>query len=409
MRAIVSFVLGARVRSRRLAPGSRPWRRRFALVLSAIVGLGACSTADAGAFTLTLAFPDGQPMTYGSACAGVGCMMRSDHVNATDENGRINLPTSTQAIEWRRDGIPLAAAPIGVASGTTVAVGTRATVTLPRMLVGSDPAVDAEESDLVARLNEVRAAQGLPMAQMNPQLTAAADLQAAWLTQSGAGLLDPGSFHDGPFGSDLAFRHGEVSMPEPDSGGEIAEAGATIDETVTDWLSSEEHRREVLAPGQLLIGVGRVGSFTIVETHKPCKGCAGGGTGTRDGAPPPSPAVVPAPPPPPPPPAAAPTIGSSTPPAAPRPGCGREQLSTRRLQARPGAVRLRVSIHCLRPGARYTLLIRQGASGRTLKSLRISRAGKTTLSLRPSPTVNSLRVRLKRDGHVIAVRTTSLR
>jgi uncharacterized protein YkwD len=410
MRAIVSSVLKDGARSRRSAPAVLPGCRRFALALLLAAGFGASSAADAGAFTLTLAFPDGQPMTYGSACGGLGCLARGDHIETTDERGQVKLPNSVQTIEYRRDGITLAAAPVGVASGTTVSVGDQATVVLPRLLTGSAPGVDADESDLVARLNEARAAQGLPLAQINPRLSAAADLQATWLTQSGVTFAEPGSFHDGPFGTGLAFRHGEVSMPDPVSGGEVAEAGGSAAETVFDWLSSPEHRQQVLAPGQMLVGVAQVGMFRIVQTHKPCTGCDHLGTGTRAGAAPaaPPPAPAPAPPPPPPPPAAVPTVGSSTTRSAP-PGCGHETLTTRRLQSRPGSVRLRVSIQCLRRGARYMLLIRQGTAGRTLRSLRVTRAGKLTLALRPGPAVNSLRIKPKRDGRVILVRTASLR
>lgn len=408
MRAIVSPVLEACVRSRRSATAVWPRGRRFAVALLLAAGFGACSVAEAGASTLTLAFPDGQPMTYGSACAGVGCMARGDHIETTDERGQVKLPNGVQTIEYRRDGIILAAAPAGVASGSTVAVGDQATVILPRLLVGSTPTVDAEESDLVARLNEARAAQGLPMAQINPRLSAAADLQATWLTQSGTTFAEPGSFHEGPFGTGVPFRHGEVSLPDPGTGGEIAEAGGTVAEAVFDWLTSAEHRQQVLAPGQMLIGVAQVGTFRIVQTHRPCNGCERLGTGTRAGATPPAPAPAPAPPPPPLPVTPASTAGNSARTSS-VPRCGHEQLTTRRLQSRPGKVRLRVSIHCLRPDSRYVLLIRQGTSGRMLKSLRIKRAGSMTLGLLPGPAVNQLRLKLKRDGSVISVRTTSLR
>ncbi len=414
MRAIVSRVLEARARPCRVASASRLRVRRFAVALSVAVCFSAASAAEAPAFTLTLAFPDGRPMTYGSACAGLGCMARNQGIDTTDDRGQVQLPNAARTIEYRRNGIVLSAAPIGVASGTHVAVGSAGTVTLPRMLVGSGPGVDAGESDLVARLNEARAAQGLPLAQINPRLSAAADLQATWLTQSGVTFSEPNMFHEGPFGTDLAFRHGEVSMPDPGSGGEVAEAGGSVAETVFDWLSSADHRQHILAPGQLLMGVAHVGEFRIVQTHRPCDGCERLGTGTRLGATPaPPPVLAPPPPPPPPPPVpvvAAPTTGSGTATATTsRPSCGREKLTIRRLQARPGTVRLRASIQCLRRGARYVLLIRQGTSGRLLKSLRIKRAGRMTLGLRPGPSVNRLRIRLKRDGRVILVRTTSLR
>ena len=46
-------------------------------------------------------------------------------------------------------------------------------------------------------------------------------------------------------------------------------------------------------------------------------------------------------------------------------------------------MRLRVAMQCLRRGARYVLLIRQGTTGRLLRTLRIKRAG--TMTLRAAP------------------------
>ena len=103
--------------------------RRFAVALSVAVGFGAASAAEAQAFTLTLAFPDGQPMTYGSACAGLGCMARNDGVDTTDDRGQVQLPNAARTIEYRRNGIVLVRSRrSGVASGTIVAVGSAATV-----------------------------------------------------------------------------------------------------------------------------------------------------------------------------------------------------------------------------------------------------------------------------------------
>jgi hypothetical protein len=412
MRAILSDVLHAVAPLGGGEERVRTWVRRLALALALAACAGAWTAAPAGAYTLRLAFPDGQPMTYGSACAGLGCLQRGDKIERTDARGEVVLPGGVRTIEYRRDGVRLGLVATGVASGSVLAVGETGTVILPRMLVGSAPALDALESDLVARLNEARAAQGLAPAQINPKLSTASDLQATWLTHSGITFSEPGSFHDGPFESDLAFRHGEVSLPEPVGGGEIAEAGGTVDETIADWLSSPDHRDQILAPGKLLIGAGMVGIFTIVQTHRPCDGCAQAGTGTRASAPqapPPliaAPAAQPAPPPP------APTAGSSSvvaPPQPPPPACGREQLTTRRLKSLRGRVRLRVVTKCLRPGARYALLFRQGPTGRLLRTVRVTRAGTLTVSLRPSRATTKLGIKLKRDGRAIVRRTMSLR
>jgi hypothetical protein len=103
---------------------------------------------------------------------------------------------------------------------------------------------------------------------------------------------------------------------------------------------------------------------------------------------------------------AAPTLGSSA--IAEPPGCERERLAAHRLSNRGGSLRVRVKAGCLRPGARYVLLVRQGVTGRMLRTMPIMHDGSTTLRLHPGPTVNRLRIKLKRDGHDIAWRTMSL-
>jgi len=382
-----------------LSPRARA--SRIALALCVVACLGAGTAATAHALTLRLVFPDGQPMTYGSACVGHGCLSRGDGVDTTDDLGQVYLPDSPRLVEYRRDGVSLNDAPADSAAGRVAAVGDRATVVLPRLLFGSQPAVDAAESDLVARLNEARAAQGLPRMRLNAKLSRAADLQATWLTISGVTLLQPDLFHIGPYQSDMGFRHGEVSLPEPGVGAEVAEAGGTAEEAISDWLASPAHRSIVLEPGELLAGVARVGPFIIVQTHKPCNGCDLGGTEPGVGTQPPPLGAVPVAPP--------PTASAAATPTPGLPACGREQLTTRRLKGRRPRVRLRVGVHCLRPGARYVLLVRQGTSGRILKTVPIARAGTTTLRLRPARSARRLRVRLKRDGRAIAGRTVSLR
>jgi hypothetical protein len=390
------------------AAGSAPqpsWRRARLVVLAAAAAFAIAPSTDAQAFKLKLVFPDGRPMTYGSACAGHGCLAHQRDVDQVDANGEVELPNWPRTIEYQRDGVSLDQLPAGTASGTITVDGSHATVVLPRLLAGTAPEIDAVESDLAARLNEARAAQGLPLAELNPQLSAAADLQAQWLTSSGVTVVEPDLFHVGPFDTTMSFRHGEVSLPDPDSGGEVAEGGGTVDDAITDWLGSAEHREQVLAPGPMLIGVGRSGAFLVVETHAPCAGCPDAGPGSRASALAPVAAPAPAAPPPP---APAPTSGSSAT-VRPVPSCGREQLAFRRLANRHGRMRLRVQTSCLRHGGRYVLTIRQGTAGRVIKASKITRAGTMTLKLRPARTVHRLRLKLKRDGHVIVARTMSLR
>ena len=386
MRAILSDALESLAPRSGAGTRSRSLVRHVALALAIATASSACAAAQAGAVTLRLVFPDGQPMTYGSACTGIGCLQRGERIGTTDEHGEIALSGSSRTIEYRRNGILLGLVPSGIASGTIFAIGDRATVVLPRMLVGSAAAVDPVESDLVARLNEARAARGLSLAQINPKLSTAADMQATWLTQTGITFAEPGSFHTGPFGSDMAFRHGEVSLPDPTGGGEIAEAGGTIDQTVGDWLSSQDHRDQILAPGRLLIGAAKVGTFIIVQTHRPCAGCVEAGPGARMSvaqAPPPPPVGVEV--------AAPTTAGSGGDRGRQRGGLVAAVVRARAAHdpapaepVRP--VRLRITTRCLRRGSPATRC--SSARARPASCCgrcRIARAGTMTLSLRPRP------------------------
>ncbi|MDX6679655.1 MAG: hypothetical protein QOE31_3707 [Solirubrobacteraceae bacterium] len=380
---------------------------RIALVLSLAATLLALAARDASAFTLKLVFPDGQAITHGSACGGSGCSARGDERFETDAAGEIGLPGSPSTVEYRREGIALTLAPPGTASGSLPVSSGAATITLPRVLSPGAPAVDAVESDLIARINEVRAAQGLALAQLNHRLTAAADLQAAWLVRNGVTWEQVSLMHVGPYETTLGFRRGEVSFPNPIDGGEVAEVGASAQDALADWLDSPEHRATLLAPGMQLIGAARAGAFVVVQVHPPCAGCEQAGPGVRsaDYTPPPAlgpataPSVFSAP--------SAQTGGSSGPSSAS--ACGREHLVVRRLADRERRVRVRIRASCLRPGADYALVVRQNATGHMLATRAIARAGGVTLRLRPSSHARSLRVKLKRDGRAVVARSLALR
>ena len=126
--------------------------------------------------------------------ARAGCLSATGRRRPTDARGEVVLDAAP-----RRDGRIPARRTIALGGARArasrraalVAVGDRATVVLPRMLAGAAPEVDADESDLVARLNGERAAAGLPLAQVNARLAAAADMQAAWLVQSAVAYDDP--------------------------------------------------------------------------------------------------------------------------------------------------------------------------------------------------------------------------
>lgn len=178
-RAAICSAPAGEGRLRAVRRASRPWMQRVALVLSLAAGFVLDASGEAPAFTLKLVFPDGRPMTFGSACSGDGCLQRGDRLEATNADGEVVLADEPgRTVEYRRDGIALSRVAPGAASGRVAAVGQRATVVLPRLLSGSAPAIDRAESDLVARLDEVRATVGLPSVRLDASLSAAADLQA---------------------------------------------------------------------------------------------------------------------------------------------------------------------------------------------------------------------------------------
>lgn len=384
------------------ARSARARAQRLALASWLALGLVLWAAREAPAVTLKLTFSDGRPMTYGSACAGDGCLARGAGVAHADAAGEITLADEPGAVvEYRRDGIDLAQAPDGAGAGRLTTAAERTTVLLPRLLPGSAPAVDAVEADIVARINEARAVGGLPPAAVDARLSAAADLQAAWLDGANVGLPLPLLSHEGPFGSTLGFRLGEVSFPQATEGAEIAAAGMTPAQALVAWLASATHRDLVLAPGPQLIGAANVGRVIVVDTHAPCAGCqpaaptGGGADAPTAVAGPATAARTPAGP--------SGTAGGQPP--SPSSSCGREQLGVRRMRVGPGRLRLRVTVGCMRPGAGYRLVVLQRPSRSILSARAIPPTGTVTLTLRPARRTHTLRLRLMRDGRAVMARS----
>jgi uncharacterized protein YkwD len=380
---------------------SSAWVQRVVFASWLALGLVLSAAREAPAVTLKLTFSDGQPMTYGSACAGDGCLARGAGAALTDAAGEVPLAGEPGVVvEYRREGIDLAQAPDGAAAGRMATTDERTTVVLPRLLHGSAPAIDAVESDIAARINDARARRGLAPAAVNARLSAAADLHATWLDSATGDLPLPILSHAGPFGSTVAFRLGEVSFPEPTGATEIVAAGMTPAQALAGWLASTAHRDLLLAPGPQLIGVANVGRVIVVDTHAPCAGCqpaapVNGGAGAPTAAAGPAPA------------GGTPAASGA---ADPRPmssssSCGREQLGVRRMRARPGRLHLRVTVRCMQPGAAYRLTVLQRPSLSLLATRRIPAVGSVTLTVRPARRTHTLRLKLKRNGRAIAARS----
>ena len=149
---------GARLRGDRRVSCS--WLQRVVLAAWVAAGFVVVASEEAAAVTLKLAFSDGRPMTYGSACSGHGCLQRGADIGQTDAGGRVVLADAPdQIVEYRRDGVDLSLVSLGAAAGRLQAVGER-TVVLPRLLTGTAPAIDAAEADVVSRINASAAPGG---------------------------------------------------------------------------------------------------------------------------------------------------------------------------------------------------------------------------------------------------------
>jgi uncharacterized protein YkwD len=116
-------------------------------------------------------------------------------------------------------------------------------------------------SQMLARANAERAAAGLPPLVLDPRLSAAAQRHADDMLQRSY------YSHVSPDGEDPAERVRRSGYTFRLIAENIARGPFTVNEAMDNWLASEEHRRNLLHPGFLNLGVGvAVGRNSVGDT-----------------------------------------------------------------------------------------------------------------------------------------------
>jgi uncharacterized protein YkwD len=147
----------------------------------------------------------------------------------------------------------------GIASGphprpTRAVVGTGAWLALALLLTVALPAVVSGESSLearmLARVNAVRATNGLPRLRIDPRLTRAARMQAEDMAKHG--FLS----HQGSNGSTLGERARATGYRFRSVAENLAAGSVAPERVVADWERSAGHRRNLLSPGFDDAGIG---------------------------------------------------------------------------------------------------------------------------------------------------------
>lgn len=113
-------------------------------------------------------------------------------------------------------------------------------------------APDAVAQDMLARLNDIRAAERLQPLVLDRRLMAAADDHAQYLSTTG----DVG--HRGRNGDDLAARLDEFGYRYRAGAENVAAGQPSVQDVVADWMDSAGHRKNILLPQVQDLGVGVV-------------------------------------------------------------------------------------------------------------------------------------------------------
>ncbi len=122
------------------------------------------------------------------------------------------------------------------------------------LLMGVFPAQAQESSDLLGRINALRAAHGLPALSLNGALGVAAQQQAQWIVDNGQ------ISHTHPDGSGPRTRALNAGYPSTNVGENIyGGTNATAGDAWTFWLNSAIHFNTMISPyfNELGIGIAR--------------------------------------------------------------------------------------------------------------------------------------------------------
>jgi len=138
----------------------------------------------------------------------------------------------------------------------------------------------ADVDYLLASINAVRAAQGLPPYTLNPLLAAAAQAHSEDMAAQAALLLEAGQSiggavtHTGSDGSSAADRVARTGYPAIQVGEDIYASRSGPQAAFEWWMGSSAHRNNILHPRFLEIGIGAAPGpegltlFTLVFAHR---------------------------------------------------------------------------------------------------------------------------------------------
>lgn len=116
---------------------------------------------------------------------------------------------------------------------------------------GANPGLDSEESELLARLNTYRVANGLPALAHNPLLSAAAEAHSLDMATRGYfGHVNP----EGAGPRERIISHGYDPVLSEEN---IAGGNQTAAQVFTAWQSSPGHNEVMLRSGFTQIGISR--------------------------------------------------------------------------------------------------------------------------------------------------------
>ena len=117
--------------------------------------------------------------------------------------------------------------------------------------IGTLPAQAQDSSDLLARINNLRAQHGLPGYTINGALTIAAQQQAQWIVDTGT------IAHTHPDGSGPRTRAVAAGYPSPQIGENIyGGTNATVNDAWVFWINSPIHYQGLVNPAYQEVGIG---------------------------------------------------------------------------------------------------------------------------------------------------------
>lgn len=148
------------------------------------------------------------------------------------------------------------------------------TITLPTITTTPyEPAVNPNESWVVARINQDRAANGLPPLVIYDKLNQASDNFANHINNTGA------YSHCGLYGLDA--RLADVGWPSWEGNLETIVIASTPYEAYDKWAKSPDHYRVLLNQTSTAVGIGVVGNYWVIDFTDPaCNVNCGGSQGS---------------------------------------------------------------------------------------------------------------------------------